>query len=70
MNDAKKSPHVDDASAGPSPGLDRRGFLKISSAVAAVAVAAPTLSAAQDRKQYSTAPKSSVKDLKGGWFMV
>ena len=53
-------------------GLDRRGFLKISSAAAAVAVAAPALGSTETRAKTTNPPqpRSQVKDLKGGWFVV
>jgi hypothetical protein len=74
MNDSHtptpESPVADDMDAKrENAGFDRRSFLKISSAAAAAAVAAPGL--APDKKQYPTADRRQApKDLKGGWFVV
>lgn len=72
MSDSKAtSPesHPVDEAVRERVGFDRRNFLKISSAAAAVAVAAPGL--ARDNKQYPTAERrQGAKDLKGGWFAV
>lgn len=57
-------------------GLDRRSFLKISSAAAAaVAVAAPTVAAAtakEESKKKAASPEnpSEKPNLKGGWFSI
>ena len=55
-------------------GLDRRGFLKISSAAAATAAVAGTSlatgKAAKQKSQPTKRPAGAAKDLKGGWFVV
>lgn len=54
-------------------GLDRRGFLKISSAAAATAAVAGTSlaqEASRKKSQPTQRPAGAAKDLKGGWFVV
>ena len=59
-------------------GLNRRGFLKVSSAAAALAAAGSAFadsaladeSTSRSAKTRGTAPASGNKDIKGGWFIV
>ncbi|MEO1370764.1 MAG: twin-arginine translocation signal domain-containing protein [Acidobacteriota bacterium] len=70
--DSKKDPSVEHSTE--AGGLDRRGFLKISSAVAATAAVAGTALADRAPRPEKNPPKprpaGAAKDLKGGWFVV
>ncbi|MEM1182911.1 MAG: twin-arginine translocation signal domain-containing protein [Acidobacteriota bacterium] len=72
--DSKQNPSTQDVH-GDTAGLDRRGFLKISSVAAATAAVAGT-SLAADRSdrpakvQPKPRPAGAVQDYKGGWFVV
>ncbi|MEO1084728.1 MAG: twin-arginine translocation signal domain-containing protein [Acidobacteriota bacterium] len=72
--DSKKDPSTQDLSDAETGGLDRRGFLKISSAVAATAAVAGTALADRaprpEKNQPKSRPAGAAKDLKGGWFVV
>lgn len=55
-------------------GLDRRGFLKISSAIAATAAVAGTSLADRasrpEKNQPKPRPAGAAQDYKGGWFVA